>query len=241
MPSKPASANSLLGLAFEIARHFGCSGHDVFSVPSLEDAPSCIFAAGKAATLHGAGGMIATQVFADENVGRVSLRDARAAMLAAASPLPSEEIFLAAARDRTAVRTIRANDDLIPFARSAMDGYAVRSTDTVDAARAPLALPVRGAIYAGDLPGALPPRTATSISTGAPLPFGADAVVPWEEVKMHGDAIVLRRPVIAQAHVFPPGDDARRGDAIVHARELITPGRAAMLAAAGFDRLSVHR
>jgi molybdopterin molybdotransferase len=185
--------------------------------------------------------MIATQVFADENVGRVSLRHARAAMLAAPSPLPSEEIFLAAARGRTLAHTVRANEDLIPFARSAMDGYAVSSADTVDAAHAPLALPVRGAIYAGDLPGALPPRTATAISTGAPLPFGADAVVPWEDVKVHGDAIVLRRPIIAQAHVFPPGDDARRGDAIVHAGELLTAGRAAMLAAAGVGRVAVHR
>jgi molybdopterin molybdotransferase len=185
--------------------------------------------------------MNARQVLADENVGRVSLRDARAAMLAAAAPLPSEEIFLAAARDRTPVRAVRANEDLILFARSAMDGYAVSSADTLDAAHAPLALPVRGAIYAGDVPGALPPRTATAISTGAPLPFGADAVVPWEDVKVRGDAIVLRRPVAVQAHVFPPGDDARRGDAIVRPGELLTPGRAAMLAAAGVDRLAVHR
>jgi molybdopterin biosynthesis enzyme len=64
--------------------------------------------------------MNSTQVFADENVSRVSLRDARAAMLAAAAPLPSEEIFLAAARGRTLAHMVRANEDLIPFARSAM-------------------------------------------------------------------------------------------------------------------------
>jgi molybdopterin molybdotransferase len=185
--------------------------------------------------------MIATQVFADENIGRVSLREARAAMVAAAAPLPSEEMFLDAARDRTVARTIRASEDLIPFARSAMDGYALSSADTVDAARVRLTMPVRGAIYAGDFPGALLPRTATAISTGAPLPLGADAVVPWEDVTVHGDAIVLRRPVPAQAHVFPPGDDARRGDVIVRGGDLLTPGRAAMLAAAGVDRVVVHR
>jgi molybdopterin molybdotransferase len=122
-----------------------------------------------------------------------------------------------------------------------MDGYAVSSADTVDAARVPLALRVRGAIYAGDLPGTLPPGTATAISTGAPLPFGADAVVAWEDVTVHGDAIVLRRPVAALAHVFPPGDDARRGDEILRAGELLTPGRGGMLAAAGVDRVAVHR
>ena len=94
------------------------------------------------------------------------LRDARAAMLAASTPLPIEEVFLAEACDRALANTLRANDDLIPFARSAMDGYAVRSADTLTAALAPLALPVRGAIYAGDLPGTLAPGTAMAISTG---------------------------------------------------------------------------
>jgi molybdopterin molybdotransferase len=185
--------------------------------------------------------MNATQLFADEHVGRVSMGEARTAMLAAAAPLPVEEIFLDAARDRVLARTIRANEDLISFARSAMDGYALSSADTIDAAHAPLAMPVRGVIYAGDPPGALAPRNGMAISTGAPLPLGADAVVPWEDVSVRGGTIVLRRPVPAESHVFPPGDDARRGDVIVRASEQLTAGRAAMLAAAGVERVPVHR
>lgn len=185
--------------------------------------------------------MNATQVFAEEYVGRVSLSEARAAMLAAATPLPIEEVWLDAARDRALACSIRTNEDLIPFARSAMDGYALRSVDTADAARAPLVIPVRGTIYAGDRPDALAPRTAVAISTGGPLPHEADAVIPWEDVGLRDDAIVLRRPVAAQAHVFAPGDDARRGDVLVHEAELLTPGRAAMLAAAGIASVPVHR
>jgi molybdopterin molybdotransferase len=188
--------------------------------------------------------MNATQVAPDEHAGRATLHDARGAMLAASTPLPIEEVFLADARDRALARTLRANDDLIPFARSAMDGYAIRSAETQAAAHAPLAIPVRGAIYAGDLPGPLAPGTATAISTGAPLPFGADAVVPWEDVvlrRAQHDTIVLRAPVAPFEHVFPPGDDARRGDVLVREGEPLTAGRAAMLASAGFSRVPVHR
>lgn len=185
--------------------------------------------------------MTATHLLSDETTGRVTLREARAAMLAAAEPLPIEERSLDVARDRALARTIHAREDLIPFARSAMDGYAVRSADTAGAAHVPLALPVRGAIYAGDLPSALAPGTAMAISTGAPLPAGADAVVPWEVVDVRGDAIVLRATVAPEDHVFPPGDDARLGDVLVRAGEILTPGRAAMLASAGVAHVPVHR
>jgi molybdopterin molybdotransferase len=162
-------------------------------------------------------------------------------MLSAATPLPIEEIFLAAARDRALARALHASEDLVPFARSSMDGYAVRSAETHAAAHAPLAIPVRGAIYAGDLPGELPVGTATAISTGAPLPFGSDAVVPWEDVTVRGETIVLRAPVAPEEHVFPPGDDARRGDVLVREGMLLTAGRAAMLASAGITNVAVHR
>jgi molybdopterin biosynthesis enzyme len=66
--------------------------------------------------------MNATRVAPDGLAGRATLRDARAAMLAASTPLPIEEVSLAEARDRALAYTLRANDDLIPFARSAMDG-----------------------------------------------------------------------------------------------------------------------
>jgi molybdenum cofactor synthesis domain-containing protein len=185
--------------------------------------------------------MHATHVAPDELAGRATLRDARAAMLAAATPLPIETVSLAEARDRALARTLSAPDDLVPFARSAMDGYAVRAADTLAAAHAPLDLPVRGAIYAGDLPGELEPGTAMAISTGAPLPFGADAVVPWEDVTKNDTTIVLRGAVAALDHVFPPGDDARRGDVLVREGELLTAGRAAMLASSGFAHVPVCR
>lgn len=162
-------------------------------------------------------------------------------MLAAAAPLGMERCSLDVSRDRALARTIRAREDLFPLARSAMDGYAVRTAEAAGAAHAPLAIPVRGALYAGDLPTALAPGTAMAVSTGAPLPFGADAVVPWEDVELRGGAIVLRAIVQPQAHVFSPGEDARRGDVLARKGEMVTAGRAALLASAGFDRIMVTR
>jgi molybdopterin molybdotransferase len=182
----------------------------------------------------------AAQVAFDETVGRVSLRNARAVMLASATPLPAEECSLDTALGRALARRVHAREDLIPFARSAMDGYAVRAAEVAVAAHVPLAIPVRGARYAGDLPGTLAPRTAMAISTGAALPIGADAVVPWEDVEVLGDAIVLRATVEPRAHVFAPGDDSRRGDVLVREGNLLTAGRAAMLASAGVDRVVVY-
>jgi len=185
--------------------------------------------------------MSAVQAIVAASAGRISLREAIAIAHSAARPLPAEVVLLEAARDRILARPIRAMEDLVPFARSAMDGYAVRSEDTVGAKDFPLMLPVHRSIYAGDLPVLLAPKTAIGIATGAPLPLGADAVVPWEEVSVREGSIELQRPVAAAAHVFPSGDDARRGDIIARAGEPLTPGRAAMLASAGISCVSVHR
>ncbi|HYZ17075.1 MAG TPA: molybdopterin molybdotransferase MoeA, partial [Candidatus Acidoferrum sp.] len=88
---------------------------------------------------------------------------------------------------------------------------------------------------------ALAAGTAIAISTGAPLPLGADAVVPWEDVDVRGETIVLRATVAPEDHVFPAGEDARSGDVLVRAGEILTAGRAAILAAAGVARVAVHR
>jgi len=173
---------------------------------------------------------------------RIAFPDARRALLALTTPLPAERIALLAASGRVATHTLRAGDDIVPFARSAMDGYALRAAATRQATSgAPLRLHVIDATYAGDVPPPLPSDAATAITTGAMLPAGADAVVPFEEVERSGDALVLREPLAPLDHVFEPGDDAKRGDILVATGDVITPGRAALLAAAGHARVSVHR
>ncbi|GAC1559348.1 MAG: molybdopterin molybdotransferase MoeA [Vulcanimicrobiaceae bacterium] len=176
------------------------------------------------------------------DVARTAFPQARAAMLARVAPLPIECVALADAFGRVVARTYRADADLVPFARSAMDGYALRAADTDGAdAGAPRVLPVVGTTFAGDGASRLAPGTACAITTGAMIPAGADAVVPYEDIERDGASIVLSAPLAALDHVFEPGDDAKRGETLIAAGTLVGPGQAALLAAAGVARVDVHR
>lgn len=173
---------------------------------------------------------------------RIAFPDAREAILARATPLGSEGVALLDAIGRVAARTLLATDDLVPFARSAMDGYALRAEDTLGAARAtPLRMIVDRATFAGDRESSIEPGRAIAITTGAMLPAGANAVVPFEEIVRDGDTIALAAPLAPLDHVFEPGDDAKCGDTLVRSGETLTPGRAALLAAAGFATIDVRR
>ncbi|HTW85705.1 MAG TPA: gephyrin-like molybdotransferase Glp [Candidatus Sulfotelmatobacter sp.] len=172
---------------------------------------------------------------------RVDLAAARGLVLNGLAPVPAESVPLADAAGRIVAHPIRALDDLVPFARSGMDGYAVRADDTTGAVAGALVLPVVGTAFAGEAPAPLQPGTAAAIATGGALPPGADAVVPFEEVDDRGATIVVRAPVAAGAHVFLPGDDARRGEVVLEPGRVVTPGIAALLAAAGHAVVPVHR
>ncbi len=176
------------------------------------------------------------------DAARIAFPDARAAALSLVRALPSENVALLEAVGRIVARTYRASDDLVPFARSAMDGYALRSRETRAASAAiPVDLPVVAGTFAGDGPSTLAISTATAITTGAMLPDGADAVVPFEDIERIADTIRVREPLAPLDHVFEPGDDARRGDVLVDARRALAAGTAALLAAAGVSRVDVHR
>lgn len=173
---------------------------------------------------------------------RIAFPDARMFMLAAATPLEAESVTLLVANGRVAARTLRAAQDIVPFARCAMDGYALRAADTDSASRgAPRVLRVTSATYAGDPPISLTVGQAVAVATGSPLPAGADAVAPFETVDFVRDTIALSAPVGAGDHVFARGDDAKRGDVLVRAGQIVTPGRAALLASAGHAAIAVHR
>jgi molybdopterin biosynthesis enzyme len=143
----------------------------------------------------------------------ISLDDARAFVLASSVARPSETIALEDARGRYLAQALHASEDLIPFARSAMDGFAVLSSDTGRGAT----LPVGERVFAeaGDV--VHRSGTATPISTGAPLPRGADAVIPIEDTSVESAGVRLSGAVAPGDHVFPPGEDALRGDVLARA------------------------
>ncbi len=168
----------------------------------------------------------------------ISFDDARA-IVASLAPLGVERCSLETAEGRTLAERVVSPEDLVPFARSAMDGFAVRAHDTRNA---PITLHIVASVYAeaGDVREHVP-LTATAIATGAALPAGADAVIPIEDAIVNGDAIVIVRPLQPETHVFPPGEDARAGDELVAAGAVLDAPQLGILASAGVTSVKVFR
>jgi molybdopterin molybdotransferase len=153
-----------------------------------------------------------------------------------ASLLPSERRGVGAELlGRVLAADVRAAVDLPPFATSSMDGYAVRSADLGDGP-----LPIAFRVAAGDPPSSLPPGAASGIATGAPLPDGADAVVPVEDAREVKGALVAPAPA-AGAFVRPVGEDVRRGGLVAARGTRLEPATMAAIAAAGVGEVDVVR
>jgi molybdenum cofactor synthesis domain-containing protein len=168
----------------------------------------------------------------------MAFEEAQRRIVDACPPLGPERIPLRHAAGRVAARPIVAEADLVPFARSGMDGFAVRADDL---AAAPLDLPVRGRLFAGWADAEHAPRTATAIATGAAMPRGADSVLPIEDVETSDGIVRVARAVAAGIHVFPAGEDARAGESLVAAGVQLRPSTLGLLAAAGHAYVDVYR
>jgi molybdopterin molybdotransferase len=174
----------------------------------------------------------------------ISLEEARRRVEAAAVPIErTERVHLAEAAGRVAAETISSPLDVPPFARSAMDGYALRAADTTGADGShPVQLRVVDRIYTAHVPHiAVSPNTCAQIATGAPIPDGADAVVMVEETAPAGnDEIQILAAVAAGQNIGRQGADIREGDAVVRAGDWLAPSRVGALAAIGCEALDVY-
>ena len=167
----------------------------------------------------------------------ISFDEARR-IVAALAPLAGESCPLLVAEGRTLAERITARSDLVPFARSAMDGFAVTAADTH---AAPVTLRAGGAVYAEAGTVVHLPRTATSIATGGAIPAGADAVIPIEDVIVSNDGIMVMHAIAAGHHIFPPGEDARAGDELAAAGTYLDASFLGLLGAAGITHVPVIR
>ena len=165
-------------------------------------------------------------------------------------PLPATSIRLTEALGRVLAEPVVAQTDLPPFANSSMDGFAVSAADTAEASPTrPVRLPVTLDLPAGhatDTP--LSRGAAARIMTGAPLPPGADAVVPVEDTNATwsvGDAapheITITSPARLGANVRPAGEDVGAGDLVLPAGTEIGPPEIGILAALGYATVPVIR
>jgi molybdenum cofactor synthesis domain-containing protein len=167
---------------------------------------------------------------------------ARRIALEAAVPVRRvERVRLADAAARVAAREVRARIDVPLADRAAMDGYAVRATDTREASPGrPVSLPRVGSVYAGRASrAAVPQGGCIEIATGAVLPRGADAVVRVEDTARDARAVLVRSPVSPRENVSLRGEDIRRGAVLVRSGDVLTPGRIGALAAVGTARVPV--
>ena len=129
-----------------------------------------------------------------------------------------------------------------PFTNSAMDGYAVRAVDLEAASpEHPVRLRVLGDLAAGAVPQApVGPGEALRIMTGAPLPAGADLVVPVEDTTRGDDWVEIRKPLPSGLHIRLAGEDLQFGQLLMQAGHGLRPGDIGALAAAGLAAVSVH-
>ncbi|GAB2605563.1 molybdopterin molybdotransferase MoeA [Pseudactinotalea suaedae] len=172
----------------------------------------------------------------------ISADDYRARLLADIAPVSRAPTPLTDALGLVLATDLLAREQIPPFTNSAMDGYAVIAADVADATPdRPLVLPVADDIPAGRTDRlTLSPGTVMRIMTGAPLPDGADAIVPVEATDGGTSSVAIRRPAATGAHVRRAGDDLTVGDLVLRAGTRLTARHLGAAAAAGHGILDLH-
>ncbi len=167
----------------------------------------------------------------------LKVEDALERLLAHVRPLGAERVSLADALGRVPVDApLVATHDVPPFANSAMDGYAVLSREA-DAERRVIGESRAG----GPVPPAVESGTAVRIMTGAPMPAGADAVIPIEDASEADERVRFAAVPAPGAHVREAGYDVASGTGVRLLRQPITSSTIGLLAALGIAELEVHR
>jgi putative molybdopterin biosynthesis protein len=164
------------------------------------------------------------------------------------APLPAEQVALSLSLGRVLAHDLVAPIDVPPFDRANVDGFALRSVDTVGAGQGiATRLALNGEVIVCGHPPALEveARTATTIATGGVLPRGADAVIMIEHTELVDEgaapAIDLRRAVAPGQFVSYAGSDIARGEVVLRRRSAISSREIGMLAACGIQSVEVIR
>lgn len=169
----------------------------------------------------------------------ISVEEARQRILAGIGPVPDEQTGIAQAVGRVLAQDVRARVSHPPVAVSSMDGYAVRAADV---ATVPAELALIGESAAGRaFPGSLNPGQAVRIFTGAPMPYGADAVVMQENTRKGEGTVTILESVRAGHFVRPAGLDFAVGDAPLKAGRRLGARDVGLIAAMNVPWIMVKR
>ena len=173
----------------------------------------------------------------------IPVEEALERILSRIAVLGDERVALIEALDRVLAEPVVAERDVPPWPNSSMDGYALRAADTggADPAR-PARLTLAGQVAAGRLAERpLGPGETFRIFTGAPLPEGADAVIPQEDVTVEGTSVRVPRALRSGDYVRPRGEDMRPGDRLFEPGRALSPADLGVLATVGRSRVAVIR
>ncbi len=173
----------------------------------------------------------------------LSVEEALEQVLARVNPLGPERVELLDSLGRVLAEAVVAPADIPPWPNSSMDGYALIARDTEGTASGhPAELRVTGTIAAGSVAAQrIAPGEALRIFTGAPLPEGADSVVPQEEVEVLDGRIRVRRRISPGEFVRPRGEDIRSGETALEVGQVIGPAEVGLLAMLGRSQVLVFR
>jgi molybdopterin molybdotransferase len=177
----------------------------------------------------------------------ITIEEALERILSYVSVLPAEDKHPLDALGQVLDEDITATFDIPPLNNTGMDGYAVRAADTAGASeKGPRELLVIGEVAAGYIyEGEVAPGTAVRIMTGAPIPRGADAVVPFEETDEEtagkSDSVRVFKAAEPGANIRPAGQDVRAGDIVLKRGVVLRPQEIGVIASLGRDRVRVIR
>ncbi|TKR33326.1 molybdopterin molybdotransferase MoeA [Luteimonas gilva] len=173
---------------------------------------------------------------------RIAFDEARAIIerIGSEHRLPSEQIALPRAHGRVAAQDVVAAIPLPPFDNSAMDGYALRHADLRPDGETTLRL--TGEQFAGpSLDLRVGADECSRITTGAPMPDGADTVVMKENTAIEGDRVRVLVAPKPGAHVRRAGEDTRVGETVLRSGQALTPSRIALAASMGLAAIDTAR
>jgi molybdopterin molybdotransferase len=168
----------------------------------------------------------------------LTVEEALEAIVSRVEPLGTERVEILSALGRVLAEPIVSRREIPPWPNSSMDGYAVRAADTGRG----VALTVVGRVEAGSVPAhRVGAGEAIRIFTGAPLPDGADAVVPQEDVDAVNGRIDLRGSVNQAAYVRAAGEDVRVGDQVLEPGTVLSAAEIGLLATLGYSQVRAYR
>ena len=179
----------------------------------------------------------------------ISLEEAQALVLSKVGALPTETVPLLDVAGRVSAQPLQSDVDICSFANSAMDGFALAAQEIAAASEeSPVAMEVIAEVAAGDCyEGTIAPGQCIRIMTGAPVPEGLDAVVRYEVVdNLGGDGkpgskVAFKAPAALRDNIREAGEEAKAGETVVEANEVISNAGVGFLAACGVTEVATYR